>query len=101
MDESDPLTYSIIGAAIEVHRIMGPGLLESVYQACLEEELRLRQIDFVGQNKWPLIYKGKTLEDYFLLDIYLPGQLVVELESVDKLTPIFDAQLLIPPSLDS
>ncbi len=62
VEERDPLTHVVIGAAIEVHRIMGPGLLESVYQACMEEELRLRGIPFEAQRLMPLIYKGKELK---------------------------------------
>jgi GxxExxY protein len=93
-DERDPITQAVIGAAIEVHRIMGPGLLESVYQKCLEKELKLRGIAFVPQAKVPLSYKGEPLGDDLVMDIYLPDQLVVELKAVEKLTPIHDAQLL-------
>jgi hypothetical protein len=72
MEEQDPLTGSVIGAAIEVHRIMGPGLLESVYQACMEEELRLRGIVFQAQVLMPLVYKGKQLKDPFKMDLFFP-----------------------------
>ena len=94
MEERDTLTHTVIGAAIEVHRVMGPGLLESVYQACLEEELRLRGMDFTSQHRLPLVYKDRHLADAFVLDFYFPGQLVVELKAVEKLLPVHEAQLL-------
>jgi len=94
MEERDPLTHAVIGAAIEVHREMGPGLLESVYQTCMEQELKLRSIAFNPQVRLPLIYKGVTLDDEFILDLFFPGQLVVELKAVEKLLPIHEAQLL-------
>jgi GxxExxY protein len=84
----------VIGAAIEVHREMGPGLLESVYQACMERELQLRGATFQAQARLPLVYKGKPLEDEFVLDLFFPGQLVVELKAVDKPLPVHEAQLL-------
>jgi GxxExxY protein len=93
-DGHDALTGSVIGAAIEVHREMGPGLLESVYQACLEQELCLRGLAFEAQARWPLVYKGVVLPDEFVLDIFVPGRLVVELKAVEKLIPVHDAQLL-------
>ncbi|HVK16518.1 MAG TPA: GxxExxY protein [Fimbriiglobus sp.] len=93
-DERDPITATVIGAAIEVHREMGPGLLESVYQACLEHELRLRGLEFEPQARRPLVYKGVALPDEFVLDIYIPGRLIVELKAVEKLIPVHDAQLL-------
>jgi GxxExxY protein len=93
-DERDPLTGEVIGAAIEVHREMGPGLLESVYQACLEQELLLRGLAFEPLARWPLVYKGTTLKDEFVLDFFVPGRLVVELKAVEKLIPVHEAQLL-------
>jgi GxxExxY protein len=92
--ENDPFTREIIGAAIEVHREMGPGLLESVYQRCLEEELRLRGIPFQAQLQLPLKYKGLILDTELIMDVYFPGKLVVELKAVEKLMPIHEAQLL-------
>ena len=94
MEERDPLTAAIIGAAIEVHREMGPGLLESVYQTCLEEELRRRDIAFLSQHRMPLAYKGKVLEIEFVLDFYFPGKLVVEIKTVETLLAVHEAQLL-------
>ncbi len=94
MDERDELTHEVIGAAIEVHRVMGPGLLEPVYQVCLEEELRIRKLAFLSQHKMPIVYKGIALDKEYQLDIYFPGQLVVELKAVEKLIPVHEAQLL-------
>ncbi len=94
MEERDPLTQSVIGAAIEVHREMGPGLLESVYQACLEHELRLREIAFEKQVRVPIVYKGAIVADDLVMDVYFPNRLVVELKAVEKLDSIHEAQLL-------
>ena len=79
MEGKDPLTEVVIGAAIEVHRIMGPGLLELIYQECMEEELKLRACEFVPQARLPLQYKGHALGDELKMDLYFPGRLVVEL----------------------
>ena len=93
--ERDPLTQRVIGAAIEVHREMGPGLLESVYQKCLARELARQGIACELQARLPLVYKGEILDDdYFILDVFFPSQLVVELKAVEKLLPIHEAQLL-------
>jgi GxxExxY protein len=94
MDDQDPLTHAVIGAAIEVHREMGPGLLESVYQRCLEYELNSRGLTFQPQAKLPISYKGVWLDTELVMDVYFPGQLVVELKAVEKLLPIHEAQLL-------
>jgi GxxExxY protein len=93
-EERDALTQAVIGAAIEVHREMGPGLLESVYQTCMEYELRLRGLEFRPQVRIPLVYKGVKLDDELVMDLYFPERLVVELKAVERLLPIHDAQLL-------
>jgi len=78
-----------------VHREMGPGLLESVYQKCLVYELRLRGVDCISQARLPLVYKGEIIsDDDLVMDLYFPGRLVVELKAVEKLLPIHEAQLL-------
>ena len=92
--ERDSLTHDVIGAAIEVHREMGPGLLESIYQKCLERELCLRKLSFEPQLRVPLIYKGMPLEEPLVMDFYFPGRLVVEIKAVNQLLPIHDAQLV-------
>jgi GxxExxY protein len=95
MDEKDPLTHAVIGAAIEVHREMGPGLLESVYQKCMDVELKLRGLQFQSQARLPLVYKGVEIEaEELRMDFFFPGQLVLELKAVEKLIPVHEAQLL-------
>jgi GxxExxY protein len=93
-EELDPLTGAVIGAAIEVHRILGPGLLESIYQEALGHELGLRGIPFEPQVMVPIEYKGQILGDDLRMDIVVDGRVVVELKSVDRLDPIHEAQLL-------
>jgi len=94
MEERDPFTEEVIGAAIAVHRELGPGLLESVYQRCLEHELHLRGIAFAPQARLPITYKEIQLDAELVMDLFFPGRLVVELKAVEKLLPIHDAQLL-------
>lgn len=93
-DERDPLTGAVIGAAIEVHRVLGPGLLESVYQKALSRELELRGVPFEPQVPVPVEYKGLALGDDLLMDMVVDGRVVLELKSVDHLHPIHEAQLL-------
>ena len=90
----DNLTYEIIGSAIEVHKTMGRGLLESVYHECLKEELRHRKINFLSELKLPVIYKKKLLNVDFRCDLFVENSIVVELKSVHELIPIHEAQLL-------
>lgn len=89
----DELTYEVVGSAIEVHKIMGRGLLESVYHKCLKEELIERKINFSSEMKIPLIYKEKELLVDFRCDLYIENCLVVELKSIVQLNPIIEAQL--------
>lgn len=91
--QNDP-TKAIISAAIEVHRAIGPGLLESVYEECLCSELRFRSIRFDRQVSLPLVYRDVRLECGFLLDIVVDRRVVVELKATEKLTPIHEAQML-------
>jgi len=88
------VTRVIIGAAIEVHRQLGPGLLESAYLECLCRELILRGIPFEREKPLPLEYKGIRLECGYRLDLLVEGCVVVEIKSVDALAPVHDAQLL-------
>ena len=90
----DPRTSRIIGAAIEVHRQLGPGLLESVYEECLCHELSLRGIRFVRQVDIPVIYKGLKLDCGYRLDLVVEDEIIVELESVEHVLPVHEAQLL-------
>ena len=90
----EELTYEIRGAAMEVHRELGPGLLESVYERCLCHELKLRNIAFQSQLTLPLRYKGDVLESGLRIDVLVAERVVLELKSVDKLLPVHDAQIL-------
>lgn len=90
----DDLTYEVIGSAIEVHKIMGRGLLENIYHHCLIEELNSRKINFSTEMKIPIIYKEKELKIDFKCDLYIENCLVVELKSVSEIIPIHKAQLL-------
>ena len=90
----DKLTYEIIGSAIEVHKTLGRGLLESVYHQCLKEELLHRNLNFLTEMKIPVIYKEKTLDIDFRCDLFIENSIVVELKSVQEIIPIYEAQLL-------
>jgi GxxExxY protein len=94
MREEDVISESVIGSAIEVHRSLGPGLLESVYEECLAHELALRNIPFRRQLPVPVIYKGVTLDCGFRLDLFVSDRLVVELKAVDRVLPVHVAQAL-------
>lgn len=88
------LTYEIIGCAIEVHKHLGAGLIESIYHQCLIEELKSKNINYQSELKLPIIYKGRELETDFRCDLYIENCLVVELKSVSEIHPMHDAQLL-------
>lgn len=92
--EINQLTERIIGAGIEVHRELGPGLLESAYQCALAYELRLRGIVFEEQKLCPITYKDLVIDDTYRLDFLVAGLVVVELKTVDALLEVHDAQLL-------
>jgi GxxExxY protein len=88
------LTHEIIGAAMDVHRVLGPGLLESAYEECLARELSLRSITFERQKPLPLVYKDVKLECGYRVDLLVDARVVVELKAVDALAPIHDAIVL-------
>jgi GxxExxY protein len=88
------LVYKVNGAAIEVHKAIGPGLLESVYHQCLKYELFKRNIHFVSEMKIPIHYKEINFETDLRCDLLVEGSLIVELKSVNKIEPIFEAKLL-------
>ena len=90
----DPLSYRIIGAAIEVHRFLGPGLLESAYEECLCLELSLRAVPFERQVPLPIIYKSMTLLRAYKPDLVVDKAVIVEIKTVDKILPVHEAQLL-------
>lgn len=88
------LGYEIIGCAIEVHRHLGPGLLESIYQECLIKEFREKGLNFKSQVPVPIIYKEELLQHSFRLDLLVENTVIVELKTVDYILPIHHAQLL-------
>ena len=92
--EGDELTGAIIGAAIEVHRCLGPGLLESTYEECLAFELAERGLTFERQLDLPVRYKGKVLDAGYRIDVMVEERVIAELKSVQRVEPIHRAQLL-------
>jgi GxxExxY protein len=93
-DGLNHLSKEILAAAIAVHREMGPGLLESVYEICLLKELQLRGIRAENQVFVPLFYRGEQLNKEFRIDILVEKEIVIELKAVDMLLPVHDAQII-------
>ena len=93
-EERDPLTKKVIGAAIEVHRALGPGLLESAYEECLCHELHASELSFKRQVGIPVAYKTVHIDCGFRVDLLVEGTLVMELKAVEKVLPIHHAQVL-------
>ena len=93
-NEKDPRTAPIIGAAIEVHRALGPGLLESAYEECLCHELHLGGLSFERQVDLPVAYKGLHLSCGYKIDVIVRQEVVLELKAVEALLPVHEAQLL-------
>ena len=93
-NDINDLTGEVIGAAIEVHKALGPGLLESVYEECLSRELDLRDIPYERQKALPVEYKGAKLGCGYRLDIVVANKLIIELKTCESLEPIHEAQLL-------
>jgi len=92
--KASELTENIIGAAIEVHRDKGPGLIESIYEWCLTKELELRGLSFTSQKIVVIDYKGFTREEPFRFDVLVEGCVLVEAKAVERILPIYKAQLL-------
>ncbi len=88
------IAYKIVGCAIEVHKFLGPGLLESVYQVCLIDELKRIGLNVASQVYIPVIYKGKDLGGTLKLDLLVENLIIVELKAVDIMIPLYKAQLL-------
>lgn len=93
-DNRDPLTQKVIGAAIDVHRELGPGLLESAYQSCLAYELRARGHQVLQEIQLPIVYKELELEYGYRIDLLVDDQLVIEIKAVEALTDVHLAQIL-------
>ena len=92
--EIELVAKTIVDAALKVHRALGPGLLESVYELCLAHELRRRSLQLESQVTLPIIYEGLTIDAGLRLDLILARQIIVEVKAVEKMHPVFDAQLL-------
>jgi len=99
--EDDPFTREIIGFAIEVHRHLGPGLLESTYQNCLAHEFKINGINYEAEAALPVHYKGCELECGYRIDLLVENRLILELKSVEKVSPIHKAQILTYMKLSS
>ena len=93
-EERDILSNRIIGAAIEVHKELGPGLLESVYEACLMDELKERGILAQNQVYLPIHYKGKELDKEFRIDVLAENEIIIEVKAVEHILPIHEGQLV-------
>ena len=92
--EFDNLSNHVIGCALEVHKALGPGLLESAYQQCLAHELSLGGINFILEHELPVQYKGINLDCGYRADLIVDNKIVIELKSVEKITGVHKAQLL-------
>lgn len=90
----DRLTFEIIGSAIEVHKELGRGLLESVYKNCMMAEFRHRKINFLTEMKIPVLYKNECIDTDFRCDLFVENSIVVELKSATEMHPHYEAQLL-------
>jgi GxxExxY protein len=91
---TNQITGAIIAAAIKVHTVLGPGLLESAYQACLAQELRGRGFEIMTELPLPVVYEGQKLEVGYRIDLLVESRVIVEVKSVDAIHPIHEAQLL-------
>jgi GxxExxY protein len=92
--EINELTKEVIGAAIEVHKVLGPGLMESVYEECLCHELGLRALRFERQKSLPIVFKEVKIDCGYRLDLLVANSVIVEIKAVEVLLPVHEAQLL-------
>jgi GxxExxY protein len=92
--DEDSISHQIIGAAIEVHRTLGPGLLESIYEAALDMELGERRLKVRRQVELPVSYKGKLLDGGYRIDLIVEESVIIEIKAVERLLPVFESQLL-------
>ena len=88
------ISENIIGAAIEVHKFLGPGLLESVYEICLIEELEQRGLQVQQQVHLPLYYKGQATNKFFVIDLLVENEVILELKATDRIAPVYEHQLM-------
>ena len=94
LEELNKLSEAIIGAAIDVHKYLGPGLLESVYEVCLVEELEQRGLEVKRQAHLPLYYKGRLTNKHFTIDLLVADEVIIELKAVDRMLPVYEKQLM-------
>ena len=94
IEQLNKLSESIIGAAIEVHKYLGPGLLETVYEICLVEELERRGLKVQQQVRLPLYYKEQLTKKFFVIDLLVENEIILELKAVDRVLPIHENQLM-------
>ncbi len=93
-DQSDPITYEIIGGAIDVHRALGPGLLESAYEECLAVELMDRGFGIKRQVEVPIVFKGRQIDLAYRMDMLVNDEVVLELKAIEKVLPVHEVQLM-------
>ena len=94
MEEYNKISGKVLDAAIDVHRNLGPGLLESIYEICLEKEIKYRGLEVRRQVELPVFYKGEKLDSNFRLDLIVEDKVIIELKTVEKLLPVHIAQVL-------
>ena len=94
LEELNPFSSIILDSCITVHKAMGPGLLESVYQHCLSKELRLRNLKVETMVPVPLIYRGEELNKAYVIDLLIEGEIILEIKAMDGILPIHEAQIL-------
>jgi GxxExxY protein len=94
LEQLNKISEIIIGAAIEVHKYLGPGLLESVYEICLIEELEQKGLNVKHQAKLPLYYKGFLTKKFFVIDLLIENKVIVELKAVERMSPLHEKQLM-------
>jgi GxxExxY protein len=94
IQQDDPLTRAVIGCAIEVHKQLGPGLLEGVYEECLCHELASQGLAFQRQVQLPIVYKGIALNSIYRIDLLVADELIVEIKAIEQLLPVHEDQLL-------
>ena len=94
LEQLNRISENIIGAAIEVHKFLGPGLLETVYETCLVEELEQRSLKVQQQVRLPLYYKGNLTKKFFVIDLLVEDEVIIELKAVDKVMPSHENQLM-------
>lgn len=94
LEQLNNISETIIGAAIEVHKFLGPGLLESVYEICLVEELEQRGLKVQQQVRLPLFYKGQQTQKFFVIDLLIENEIIIELKAVDRFLPVYEHQLM-------